>query len=169
MVNVRFAVLAAALALTGLPAGAADRRGPAPADEYFGHARMSVLGIGNTIRDARSHLDEGRAPQPIVDGPLAFASDAIRDWQSRYPNDNWIPRNLYALEVAYVHARPYGMEQARRTEAWLVHDYPQTAEAGNAAIALNDTRFAPVGTGAPAQNTADAWLRYAAMRVLFPH
>jgi hypothetical protein len=55
---------------------------------------MSVLGIANTIRDARTHLDEGRAAQPIVDGPLAFASDAIRDWQSRYPRDNWIPRNL---------------------------------------------------------------------------
>jgi hypothetical protein len=49
-----------------------------------------------------------------------------------------------------------------------VHDYPGSAEAGNAAIALDDPpRFVP-GSGAP-QGTADAWLRYAAMRVLFPH
>lgn len=160
MVNLRFVVLSAVLMLPALPAAAGDLSQMAPADEYFGHYRLSVLGIANTIRDAGARLDEGRAAQPIVDGPLAFANDAIHAWQSRFPNDPWIARDLLALEVAYVHAGPRGTELARQTETWLVHDYPDAPEARDARVALNDQRGDGDGT---------AWERFAALRAPLPH
>ncbi|HEX3549251.1 MAG TPA: hypothetical protein VHT53_02695 [Candidatus Elarobacter sp.] len=160
MVILRFVVLAAALVLPALPAAAADLSQMAPADEYFGHARLSVLGIANTIRDAGARLDEGRPAQPLLDGPLAFANDAIRAWETKFPNDPWIARDLLALEVAYVHAgTPRGMDLARRTEAWLVQDYPGAPEARDARVALRDGRGD--GDGSP-------WERFAAMRAPFP-
>ena len=46
------------------PAMAQDSlRGLAPADEYFGHYKLSVLGIANTIRDAGARIDGGTDPQ----------------------------------------------------------------------------------------------------------
>ncbi len=159
MVNLRFAVLAAALLLPATPAFAADLSQMAPADEYFGHYRLSVLGIANTIRDATSRLDEGRAAQPIFDGPLVFAQDAIRAWETKFPNDPWIPRDLLALEAAYVHAgTPHGMDLARRTEAWIDQDYPGAAR--DARLALQDAHSDEGGS---------AWERFASMRAPFPH
>lgn len=41
----------------------------APADEYFGRMRMSILG-----------------------SRLALVDDALRDWRAHYPRDTWLPR-----------------------------------------------------------------------------
>ncbi len=172
MVKLRFVVFAAALLLPAAPALSADLSQMAPADEYFGHYRLSVLGIANTIRDAGKRLDEGRDAQPIVDGPLAFASDAIRAWQQRFPNDPWIPRDLLSLEVAYAHAgTPNAMQLAHQTEAWLVQDYPDVREARDARLALRDGRgrrdvrdLGDARSGEP----AGAWERFAALRAPLP-
>ena len=44
MVNLRLAVLALAIALPAAPVCAQGLSSLAPADEYFGHYRLSVLG-----------------------------------------------------------------------------------------------------------------------------
>ncbi len=167
MVKLCFVVLAAALLLPSAPVLAGDLSQMAPADEYFGHYRLSVLGIANTIRDAGSRLDEGRAPQQVLDGPLAFASDAIRAWQSQYPNDPWIARDLLALEIAYARAgTAHGNELARQTAAWLVHDYPDAPAARDARLALRDGG----GDARDARDShgGDAWERFAALRAPLP-
>jgi len=165
MVKLRFVALAAALLLPSAPVLAGDLSQMAPADEYFGHYRLSVLGIANTIRDAGARLDEGRAPQQIVEGPLAFANDAIRAWQAQYPNDPWIAKDLLALEVAYTRAgTPHGNELARQTAAWIVHDYPDAPAARDARLALGDTG---VHDGRDSHG-GDAWERFAALRAPLP-
>lgn len=127
----RLAALALACVLCA-PAGAQDMpmSALAPADEYFGHYKLSVLGIANTIRDVGRRLEDGRDATTMIDGPLAYVTDAIRDWQSEYPRDPWIAKDLLALELVYLRAQaPEAMALARRTQRWLARDYPDAEEA----------------------------------------
>jgi hypothetical protein len=95
----------------------------APADEYFGRMKMSILGISNTIKDAGLHLDQGADSMAVIDG-LAFTEDAIRDWQHHYPRDPWIIRSLTALRGVYAKIpTERGAACARRVASWLDHDF----------------------------------------------
>ncbi len=94
----------------------------APADEYFGRMKMSILGISNTIKDAGLHLDQGADSMAVIDG-LALTEDAIRDWQRRYPRDPWITRSLNALRAVYAKVpTERGAACARRVAIWLDHE-----------------------------------------------
>jgi len=168
MPKLRFVVFAAAaLLLPAAPALSADISQMAPADEYFGRYRLSVLGIANTIKDAGRRLDEGRDPNPLLDGPLAFANDAVRAWQQRYPNDPWIPRDLLALELVYARAgTPHATDLARQTAAWLVHDYPDARECREAQLAVRDVR--DVRGASEGGDPANPWERFAALRAPMP-
>jgi len=162
LLSVVFAGSAApALADDGLPGGRVPMRARAPADEYFGHARMSVLGISNVIRDVGKRIDEGTPPRSMIDGPLSFVGDAIRDWQHEYPRDPWIARDLYALELVYVRV-PTSESQtlARATEGWLERDYPDSPLVDDARIALGDTPGDEV--------MPDAWGRFSDLRAPLP-
>lgn len=76
------AVLASAVAASADPTPRL-----APADEYFGPARMSVLEITNRINDA----ERGAPTYP----GLATMQAAIEDWAAKYPADPWIaPREF---------------------------------------------------------------------------
>jgi hypothetical protein len=164
MVHLRSAILALAFVLPSLPVSAQDLSALAPADEYFGHYRLSVLGIANTIRDSGARMDEGKTAA-MIDGPLAFATDAIRAWERQFPRDPWIARDLFALQLVYLHAHtPRANELARSTEAWLVADYPDSREAADGRVALAEA----FGDGGGTRSTADAWERFAALRAPLP-
>ncbi len=110
----------------------------APADEYFGHFRLSVLGIGNEMRLAAERLEHGVDPHTVCEGPLAFASDSIGAWEQAYPHDPAIPRYLLALERVYLEAAgPEARERAVATEAWLLRDYPGSEAARTAEAELS--------------------------------
>jgi len=171
-VKFRIAVFVFALPVPGAPAVAADESGAfepvpmralAPADEYFGRARLSVLGVANIIRDSGARLDEGAVPPSMVDGPLSFVDDAIRDWERQFPRDPWIARDLYALELTYLRVRaPLGTALARKTATWLCKDYPDSPFVRDARLALGDV--------IDGENTpADAWSRFASLRAPLRH
>jgi hypothetical protein len=65
--------------------------GSAPADEYFGPYKQSVLEIRNRLNDYDA-LDPRSMIDPSVSGYLDHLQVAIRDWQSKYPRDPWLPR-----------------------------------------------------------------------------
>ena len=89
--KLRLAFCIAALATTLAPAMAQNSvRALAPADEYFGRFNLSVLGIANTIRDAGARMDSGTDPRTMLSGPLTFVTDAVKDWEQKYPADPWI-------------------------------------------------------------------------------
>jgi hypothetical protein len=119
---------AAAVLLTALPLSvcAQSFRDLAPADEYFGHLKLSVLGIANMIHDADSRIAYDRArTEPEFNGTLAFVTDAIHAWEAKYPRDPWISKDLLALSRTYMHSgSEHGVQLARKTVAWLTHDYP---------------------------------------------
>jgi hypothetical protein len=74
------------------------RDGDAPADEYFGSMNMSVLGIRNSIDDTNARaVGSGEETGHSLLHRLLFTEQAFRDWQRKYPNDNWIVTNGYEL------------------------------------------------------------------------
>jgi hypothetical protein len=73
----------------------------APADEYFGRLKLSVLGIRTDVKDYGLRVDRDvRNGQSVLNNAV-FVEDAMRDWARKYPFDNWLPRYAYALEGVY--------------------------------------------------------------------
>jgi len=69
----------------------------APADEYFGRMKLSILGIGNIMHDTK--LREAYDPAHAADNftKLAAAEDALEDWAAKYPQDTWLPGKAYYM------------------------------------------------------------------------
>ena len=99
----------------------------APADEYFGKLKLSILGIRNTIKDQGIKIDYDPLKAPSTLGAIALTEDAIHDWQHKYPCDTWLPGTLYALEHFYlkIHTDD-GVKRVHATFAWLRRDYPKS-------------------------------------------
>jgi hypothetical protein len=115
----------------------------APADEYFGKLKMSILGIRNTIKDQGLKVDYEPDKAASTFNAIALTEDAIRDWQHKYPCDSWLPGSVYALEHFWtkVHTED-GVKHVHATYAWLRHDWSKNKivvvarrEDGAAAIA----------------------------------
>lgn len=109
----------------------------APADEYFGRLRMSVLGIRNLIGDLG-----GRYAGDNAEGFLrraSFVQDAIRDWECKYPADTAIPQTLLSLNSLY---QKIDLDEARvrgvETEWWLLSRYRESSAAKDVLQRLAD-------------------------------
>jgi hypothetical protein len=89
----RLAVITAlAVACIAPAAHATAMRDLAPADEYFGRMKMSVLGIRNAL-DGLERRAAGRDRNvAAMSGQLALVEDAMHDWRVHYPRDTWLPR-----------------------------------------------------------------------------
>ena len=170
IVKLRLALCIAAFFAIFAPAVAQDSlRGLAPADEYFGRFNLSVLGIANTIRDAGARLDSGGDPRNMLSGPLSFVTDAVKDWEQKYPADPWIAKDLLALEAVYLHVpTDEGFRLASQTEAWLTADYPNSDYAAKGRVQLAENRIPYMPQQQPQQaipSYATPWERFAALRV----
>jgi hypothetical protein len=133
-VFVRSAFIAVALLLSVAAPGAAQSTTlakAAPADEYFGPLKMSILGIRNTLKDEFVRL-ESAADVDTGDAfrHAAFVEKSIREWERKYPADSWLARSVLALHRVYVRI---GSDEADRsaaqTAAWLLERYPNSPEA----------------------------------------
>ncbi len=89
---IRIVALGMMLAFLGTAANAANMRDLAPADEYFGQLKMSVLGIRNELNGLERRAAGGDRNIAAMAGKLAFVDDAMRDWRAHYPRDTWLPR-----------------------------------------------------------------------------
>jgi hypothetical protein len=75
----------------------------APADEYFGRLKESVLEIRNRLDDLdRRSGDE--MLDPNTRHSLDDLQDCIHDWQRKYPGDPWLPSSLHRLLRDYQRA-----------------------------------------------------------------
>jgi hypothetical protein len=99
----------------------------APADEYFGRLKMSILGIRNQLHDLALRVQYAPEKSGDVLGSAGFVEDAISDWEHKYPSDPWLPRNVFLLERLYsqVHTDE-GQRRTARTLHWLLARYPRT-------------------------------------------
>jgi hypothetical protein len=141
-----------AAATPGKPAKTVAKAAPkcrvAPADEYFGKLKMSILGIRNTIKDQGLKVDVDPGAAPSTSNSIALTEDAIRDWQHKYPCDTWLPGTLFALERFYlkIHTDD-GVKHVHATFAWLRHDYPRSKVVQ---VARNEDGHASAAPGSPA-------------------
>ena len=124
-------VLALALALTmcgsALPAMAVDTSDLAPADQYFGHLKMSILGIRNSLKDLSASLDVHPENADHIFDKAVLVEDALRDWQSKYPRDPWIPRYTFSLAQLYDKIQTDDARvRSHETMQWLIATYPES-------------------------------------------
>ena len=129
--TVLFFVIAAALAAGGtrpLSAAAATHAiRVAPADEYFGRLKMSILGIGNQLRDLALRLQYTPGQGEAILGSAAMVEDALRDWERKYPQDPWLAKDVYQLTSLYSHVHTaHGHSCAARSLHWLLVRYGRT-------------------------------------------
>ncbi|HEY6233618.1 MAG TPA: hypothetical protein VIW69_00770 [Candidatus Elarobacter sp.] len=136
----------------------------APADEYFGKLKMSILGIRNTIKDQGLKIDVDPAKAPSTGNAIALTEDAIHDWQHKYPCDSWLPGTLLGLERFYlkIHTDD-GVKHVHATFAWLRHDYPRSnvvqvarREDGQATVVPASPAMASVPSGTGTTDTTSA-------------
>jgi hypothetical protein len=66
----------------------------APGDEYFGRMKMSYLGIDNTYKDG-SISAGAYSTDPRLIAKLDFATEALKRWAAKYPNDPQLPRSYF--------------------------------------------------------------------------
>ena len=128
-------------------AAKAPRCRVAPADEYFGKLKMSILGIRNTIKDQGQKVDYYPDKADSTLNAIALAEDALHDWQHKYPCDSWLPGSIYALEHFYTKFHTAdGVKHVHATYAWLHHDFPRDRVV---AVALKEDGAAAVPSAAP--------------------
>jgi len=93
----------------------------APADEYFGRQKQSILEINNRLnaldyRDARTMRSTATAKT------LDQLQETITDWQRKYPHDPWLPRYWHHLMKEYGRAHNASSWHAKAA-ARLMHAY----------------------------------------------
>lgn len=131
----------------------------APADEYFGRLKLSILGIRNTIRDMGLKADADPVHATSVMGAVALTEDAMHDWEKKYPADTWIPPAILSLERLYAKVdSDEARAHAKFVMVWLVHDYPKSgpAKIGQKELAENLVGVKPAVAAAPATPQAAA-------------
>lgn len=102
----------------------------APADEYFGKLKMSVLGMRNTINDLSRKIEASPEKAESIFANTDYLEDSIHDWQKKYPKDSWLPRYVYNLAHLYGKVpSEEGRTRAKKTMAWLVERYPHSEQA----------------------------------------
>ena len=119
----------------------------APADEYFGRLKMSVLGIRNELNHLQSQVEASPENSESVMGTASLVEDAIKDWERHYPSDPWLAKNVYQLTHVYANVRSdVGHSHAMSTLQWLTARYDKNGKAGLSAKARQEVN----GFGAPA-------------------
>src|ERR1700684_3329997 len=102
----------------------------APADRYFGHLKMSILGVRNSIKDLAARADAHPEDAEHVFDKAVLVEDALRDWHAHFPRDPWIPR--YAYSLAQLYGKLDGDDARVRhndTLDWLIATFPHSEEA----------------------------------------
>jgi hypothetical protein len=119
----------------------------APADEYFGKLKLSILGLRNIIHDDGLKVDADATQGPGIVSSCAYAEDALHDWEAKYPHDSWLPRSIFTLERLYAKIdSDVARSKAKATMVWLVHDFPWSPQAkiGRVELAANKVGVKPV-------------------------
>lgn len=117
--------------VTVMPLAAqAQTTNAAPADEYFGSYRMSVLGIRNVLHDIDVKIQNEPANATRYLAMLSLTENAIVDWEHKYPSDTWLARSWYGLQHLY--AKVHSDECSRKAlemATRLVTKYPNSSYA----------------------------------------
>ncbi|HTW82479.1 MAG TPA: hypothetical protein VMD91_00250 [Candidatus Sulfotelmatobacter sp.] len=100
----------------------------APADEYFGHTKLSPIGVENEITRIGKYLDAGWGGRMTKE--TLWVVDSLDDWQHQYPRDYELPR-LYKLVYDTLGREDTAEAKAERVQVrrTLLIAYPNSSEA----------------------------------------
>lgn len=100
----------------------------APADEYFGHTKLSPIGVRNELTRIAKYLDVGWGGRMTQD--TVWVLDALDDWQHQYPHDYELPR-LYkrVYDTLGREATPEAKKAQEGVRRTLLVNYPTSSEA----------------------------------------
>jgi hypothetical protein len=122
----------------------------APADEYFGYLKLSILGINNRIRDLGLYYDVNHDIASATLNGAQGAEQAIRDWEGKYRHDPLLPRSVYYLQRLYTKVLSADSRQrAKRTAIWLFGDFRTSPQAKQLHKVLAVEHLAPLPPPTP--------------------
>jgi hypothetical protein len=122
----------------------------APADEYFGPLKLSLIGISNSIRDIglRYKYNSAIAQQSFASTQLV--ESAIRDWAHRYKHDPQLPRSVYFLQRLYTQILlQQSRDRAHVIAQWLLLSFASSPQAHQLTKTLAHEHLAPIPTPSP--------------------
>ena len=111
----------------------ADIHDSAPADEYFGPLKESILGIRNRL----VAYEHKAASDLLVTGSVRGIDNvelAIEDWDHHYPRDPWLAGFMDRTLHIYGRAHALETEGAHRCLALLERGFPGTLQAKDAVV-----------------------------------
>lgn len=73
----------------------------APADEYFGKMRLSVVRMHHQVFALKDDLHHRRTRIAAISHEADDISEAYYDWAHRFPKDRWVPRTSWELATLY--------------------------------------------------------------------
>ena len=99
----------------------------APADEYFGHQKYSILGIRNALHDLNIRYDGTVGRTPFLYSNAAGIEDAMHDWDKKYHGDLWLAHYLFQLDQIYMRVpAELGHQKVDSLSQWIIGAYPKT-------------------------------------------
>jgi hypothetical protein len=138
--SIAVVTLAALIAFALSSSNGTASRGPvsisdlAPADEYFGHARVSPLGLRHKIFSLKDDLHHARSQPDAIEHDAESMEEALLDWIRRFPRDSWLPATAWNLATLYEELPGATAQTHAIAMLKLVRDrFPDTDYADNAA------------------------------------
>lgn len=121
----------------------------APADEYFGPLKVSIIGIRNTMRDLGLRYDVNHDTGPQTYCSAQLVERAIRDWEKKYPHDDQLPRAVFFLQRLYVKilTQP-ARDHATAVASWMFKDFGTSPQSKQLQKTIALEHLAPIPAGA---------------------
>lgn len=82
-------------------ASATPKPSKAPADQYFGRLKMSILGLRHQIDALSKRYDDRTISDDDLMHDARFIEDGIEHWRLAYPRDPWLPLTAFHLAQLY--------------------------------------------------------------------
>ncbi len=114
----------------------------APADEYFGRYKESILEIRNRLDRFDLRSDDDMLQRGTTHA-LDDLQNAIRDWQHKYPRDPWVPASLRRLLRDYQRAGAASSAASLEIIAFLRSAYPDYGQRSETAASLAADNASP--------------------------
>jgi len=130
-------------------ASATPRPSKAPADEYFGQLKMSILGLRHRIDALGKRYDDRAISDDDLMHDARFIEDGIDRWRDTYPRDPWLPQTSFHLAELYMKVQTDAARaRAKAMFGYTAHYFPASHQ-GHLSRARLAQGFPPLRPEAP--------------------
>jgi recombinational DNA repair protein (RecF pathway) len=131
----------------------------APADEYFGPLKQSVIGMRNEIKVLGWNYDVNHDIGTQTVATALLTERAVRAWATKYPHDGQVAKTLFLLQRLYTKVlTKESRDHAHAIAQWLFLSYAKSPQARQLHKVLAVEHLAPLP--APSTTTANAGSNY---------